>query len=246
MIESSSIKYFVLHLALAWGLVLSPLSHAATGEGQFLSQEEIVLQGKAFIVDQLPWDADRMEVEVSFKGKGLTLPPGAMELKFELQERASKFGYMPLTLRVTVNGETQKVIRLKATAAVYEDVVALNSDSRKGNILTVGDLKLLRVKKTPSLRESFSDIGDVVGMELRRSLNAGHILTPRELDQPVLIKRGDRILLVAENGILKITAPGIAKDKGIEGTVIQVQNLETKKMVYGEIVDSRIVKIQLQ
>ncbi len=247
VIKLSSFKYFILPpLVFVLALAMSSFSHAAAVKNQFLSQEKIVSQGKAFMVDQLPWDKDQMEVEVSFKGKGLRLPPGEVELKFDLPERAAKFGYMPLNLKVMLNGETHKVLRLKATASVYEDVVALNSDARKGNILTLDDLKLLRVKKTPSMRESFSDIGDAAGMELRRSLNAGHILTYRELEQPVLIKRGDRVLLVAESSLLKITAPGIAKGKGVEGTMIQVQNLETKKTVYGRIVDSRTVQIQLQ
>ena len=42
---------------------------------------------------------------------------------------------------------------------------------------------------------------------------------------------------------MKITVPGILKEDGYEDSMVQVLNIESKKIIYGRLVDANTVKV---
>ena len=49
---------------------------------------------------------------------------------------------------------------------------------------------------------------------------------------------------MAEKGGMRITAPGILKEDGYENAMVRVLNIESKKVIYGWLVDSNTVKVK--
>jgi flagella basal body P-ring formation protein FlgA len=43
---------------------------------------------------------------------------------------------------------------------------------------------------------------------------------------------------------MKITAPGTAREDGFKNKIVQVVNLETKKTVYAEVINSKTVEVR--
>jgi flagella basal body P-ring formation protein FlgA len=43
---------------------------------------------------------------------------------------------------------------------------------------------------------------------------------------------------------MKITAPGIAREKGFKGGIVEVTNVQSKKNIFARVVDSNTVEIQ--
>ena len=68
-------------------------------------------------------------------------------------------------------------------------------------------------------------------------------ITQKFLKKPALVNRGDKILILAEKGGMKITTPGILKEDGYEDGMVQVLNIESKKLIYGRLVDANTVKV---
>ena len=56
--------------------------------------------------------------------------------------------------------------------------------------------------------------------------------------------RGDKILITAQKGGMTITTPGILKEDGYENAMVRVLNIESKKIIYGRLVDSNTVKVR--
>ena len=71
----------------------------------------------------------------------------------------------------------------------------------------------------------------------------GKILTQKFLKKPALANRGEKILILAEKGTMKITAPGILKEDGYADAMVRVLNIESKKIIYGRLVDANTVKV---
>ena len=42
---------------------------------------------------------------------------------------------------------------------------------------------------------------------------------------------------------MKITVPGILKEDGYEDSMVRVLNIESKKIIYGRLVDANTVKV---
>ena len=69
------------------------------------------------------------------------------------------------------------------------------------------------------------------------------LATQKFLKKPALVNRGDKILILAEKNGMKITTPGILKEDGYEDGMVQVLNIESKKLIYGRLVDANTVKV---
>jgi len=83
----------------------------------------------------------------------------------------------------------------------------------------------------------------VIGKRTRRPVDTGTVLRPDLVEFPPLVKNGDRVRIIAETSGLRISAFGQVKQKGGQGELVQVMNLDSNKVVYARVVDSHTVKI---
>ena len=63
-----------------------------------------------------------------------------------------------------------------------------------------------------------------VGQSSRRTLRAGEVLRAGQLAAPVLVKRGDQVVMVARRQQIEVSTSGEALDAGSRGAVIRVRN----------------------
>jgi flagella basal body P-ring formation protein FlgA len=49
---------------------------------------------------------------------------------------------------------------------------------------------------------------------------------------------------MAQKGSMTITTPGILKEDGYENAMVRVLNMDSKKIIYGRLVDSNTVKVK--
>ena len=105
--------------------------------------------------------------------------------------------------------------------------------------------RLERVEVTnKNLAQGYArDIGEVQGLVTTRTLLPGRTIMVGALKQPSAIKRGDKILLVYDNGVLRITASGTPLAEGAIGELIQVRNTDTGVILSGTIMPDRSVLV---
>ena len=87
------------------------------------------------------------------------------------------------------------------------------------------------------------DIGEVQGLITTRTLLPGRTIMVGSLRQPYAVKRGDKILLVYDNGGLRITAAGTPLGDGTTGELIQVRNSDTGVIISGTVMPDRSVLV---
>lgn len=87
------------------------------------------------------------------------------------------------------------------------------------------------------------DISEVQGLITTRTLLPGRTIMVGSLRQPYSVKRGDKILLVYDNGGLRITAAGTPLGDGTTGELIQVRNTDTGVILSGTVMPDRSVLV---
>lgn len=87
------------------------------------------------------------------------------------------------------------------------------------------------------------DVSQVQGLVTTRTLLPGRTIMVAALRQPYTIKRGDKILLVFDNGGLRITASGTPLGDGVIGELIQARNTDTGVIVSGTVMPDRSVLV---
>jgi len=144
---------------------------------------------------------------------------------------------------VKISGETRKRLRLYADVKITYDVYRPIRSLKMGHVLQLGDVELTQTKSDHVLRNIISDETDIVGHRLIRNLEKGETILTHMVKRVPLVKNGDRILIVANKGSLRVTAPGVMRQNGFKNDTVRVENLQSRKIILGTVIDSRTIEI---
>ena len=86
----------------------------------------------------------------------------------------------------------------------------------------------------------------LVNKEAKKYLKEGKIVTDRDIGEKILIKKNDLITVVYKTDKMQITARGQARQEGVKGERIEVENTKSKKVLVGTVVDAETVYIDVQ
>ncbi len=218
-------------------------SVADAGQRQVLKAEEIEAQAMQFLSERLPWDPDSTDVSLDFDRKDLDLPAGRLELDFRLPASTVRAGRVPFSAQVKVDNKFFKRLRLNARILLSLQRIKTTRAVNRGEILSEDDVEMETIQSSRVPRQAVTRLEDVVGFEVVRNLGAGRVILMNALRKPPLVDKGDQVILVAEKGSMRITVPGIVRQKGFKGGLVQVLNVQTKKVVFGHVVDAQTIKV---
>jgi len=118
------------------------------------------------------------------------------------------------------------VVRARVTA-----MVAIAAAPAAANeALTEAQVTIER-RDISNIADPISNPADAVGQMSRRMLRPGDILRSGQLSSPVLVKRGDAVMMVARREGIEVSMTGEALDAGGKGAVVRVRNAASGQVV---------------
>jgi len=130
----------------------------------------------------------------------------------------------------------QVIVRLQVRAAVW----VLQQAQPAGHRVAADDLRREQ-REVHSLAE-LAGPAKPIGLPLRRSLRAGDPLRPTDVEQPLLVKRGDTVELVAAADGVAVSVAAVALGPGRVGDVVSVRNVRTQRVVKGKVAGAGTVE----
>lgn len=151
----------------------------------------------------------------------------------------------PTTLRMTVNvnGQATATMNLRFDVKLYRQVTVAASQISQGEVLTSEKLRYERMNTGRLATGYFTDMSKVIGLETRRPLTPGMVITDLMLNKPIVIKRGNLVNIVARIGSMEVTTVGKAMQDGYVGQLIRVQNINSNKFISGKVLDEGTVQV---
>lgn len=140
-------------------------------------------------------------------------------------------GSQPWTIYASVQVES------RATA------LALARSMGRGDRIQAQDLTETEINLAELPHGHYSDAERLIGMQLRRSVRAGEILSPLLVAAPNLVTRGETVMVTAAAGGTQVTMQGEALDSGALGDRIRVRNNRSDRVVEGEIVERGRIRV---
>ncbi len=235
------VKRYALSAALA--LMLSA-GGAPAAESSWQSHTTILAAARTALerlAGQIP--GGRVEIRVGRLDPRVRLRRCRQPLEAEPADGARNRGNTTVIVRCP--GEAGWRIHVTGRIDVFEKVVILGRSLARGEQLTP-DMLELRERNTAVLQYGyFRSPREVAGRVARRALPAGTVLTPGNVAAPVLVRRGERVTLIATRGAVSVRMQGKALRDGSRGDRVQVRNLRSKRVVEGEVVARGVVKMTL-
>lgn len=99
-----------------------------------------------------------------------------------------------------------------------------------GQALTVQDVTLER-RDVTTIGDAIGSAEAATGQATRRSLRAGEVLRQAQLSAPLLVKRGEAVIMLARFEALEISTAGEALDAGAINALVRVRNLANGRVV---------------
>lgn len=129
--------------------------------------------------------------------------------------------------------------------SVFAEIAVVSRPLLRGDTLKEGDIELERRDISRLGQRFINDYSGFLGYQLRQAVSAGTVLQARMLRVPELVKRGEKVILLASGGGIEIRMMGEALSDGGKGAVIRVRNIKSKRIVEGEVVSKGVVKVRL-
>lgn len=210
---------------------------------EFYSPEELKELFLLEVSKKISWLKGEFVVErFGFEPKEVKIPKGS-SYKVVFSNRPYP-GFILLTF---VFKDKEKEINLKTWGYVEVFVSAIVSGKQlsKGEILTKEVLVSQKKPFTKLPSDAVFNEEEILGKELKVSLRPGEVIRRSYLNEPLVIRRNQEVLIVVRFKNLLVKAKGKALQDGKLGEVIKVKNISSKKEVWGKVVSSNEIEVML-
>lgn len=203
--------------------------------------EDMVL---GFLNDNIPWDKHRVRMEIIQCSESLQLPDRPYTSKVVPPGQSRYLGNVPVSVVFETRDQPPKKAWATVRIEVQTDVVVVQKPLIRNQSIEQSDVSVVSMNMGDLPSNFIASPDDVIGKRVLRAMNPKEIFRTDIVDQPPIVKRSDRVTILAESSNLRITAVGQARESGAQGDRIKVVNLNSNKEIYARIVDPKTVRVE--
>lgn len=187
--------------------------------------------------------AKAAQVAVIDPSEPVKIPSGAVELHVVPAASEGAMGRRSVNVQIVLDGKAWKTIEVLADIAAQIEVVVPNRAVKADEVIEPEDLTMARVV-TYDLKHLFvTDPETAQGKSAARPLQPNTPLRQAFLKAPILVKKGDRVMIEAKRGGLSIQTTGVTKGSGQVGQTVMVANLESGRELRAKIIAPGLVQV---
>lgn len=187
---------------------------------------------------------ENLDIE-SFGGQTSFNIPNAKKAKIlvsslKYDETQNKFN---CNLEIFADGKSVAKTEIQGRYFPLAEVYVPSRNIGKGEIIKKEDLKIIKVRSGRVKPNMIIEEDKLIGLQAKRSLKEGKLISNREAGKEILIKKGDIITAIYQTGKMMITAQAIALEDGAKDQKIEAENSKSHKKVYGTVLDAETIEI---
>jgi len=184
---------------------------------------------------------DRIESTLPQLDPRLTLHP--CENPIEITNKSGQRTSGKLTLKASCPSGKHWAIHIPIEVKTFSNVVVTNQPVFRGQSLSTDKLAIEERETNRLHRGYFSVMAQVAGSIAKRTLPAGKVIAPIAIVKPMLVNKGEKVLIEAANANISIKTSGIAQSGGSLGDLIQVKNEYSQRVIEGRITAPGIITV---
>ncbi len=231
-------RWLILSLLL---LALFPLGPAIADE--YHPHSDIYQQVKSFLLAQNSGHSENIEVQIGRIDPRLRLKRCAQPLEVFLPQGSRDSGRTIVGVKCA--GPKAWTIYVQADVKKSIEVYISTSPISRGTLITESHIQL-QLMDSSKLRFGYiTDKDKIIGMVAGRRIAADTVITPRMLDAPKLVKRGEKVQIIAEVDGIVVRVEGEALEDGAKGDMIRVRNNSSKKIIEAIVIAPGKVKVRI-
>ena len=217
-------------------------------EERLVSDNEMLEIIKTWIEKNI---AGNTEAEIDFirLPNGWNIPQGkGVKIEIQSNRRNKKVGGdIGLTLRAVSGSQVLSTTKVRAHVSLYREAAVLVHPVKRKQQLSSQDFELRRADVTESEGMEIKNAEDFLGMEAKRDLPVGSVISVRDFKAPIIAKRGSMNRIFVKNNSVGLTISGAkALENGKKGEHILFSNpMNKRKPIRAKVVKEGIALLDL-
>lgn len=126
-------------------------------------------------------------------------------------------------------------ITLPVSLRVFRLVAVASNQLVRNHRILAEDISFSEVDLDKLKQGYFTSSQALVGLQLKRNLMPQAPFTPKLLTLPVVIQRGEQVIISAQSSSLLIKTNGVALSNGALGQKIPIKNMRSERVVEGRV-----------
>ena len=201
--------------------------------GRLLTKEDLLAPLRAVLsAAGAPSDSDIELPAVTMAPLPVGTPPG---LDFSSTEFDPGSGRFTTMLQVTAPGVPAAQVRLSGRVQAMVELPVLRRSLLPGDVVGAGDLQWTRLRLGLAQGEIVRANAQAEGQAMRRAVQAGQPIQLADLGRPIVVTKGQPLVLSLEGPGLSLTAQGVANEAGGLSERIHVTNPYSRAVLEAEI-----------
>lgn len=194
------------------------------------------------IIDRYELDENLYEIDILHNAiESKDLNPEQLVIKPLTQKEP--LGLFTVIAEIYKDNVRVERAQVKMRIRKFTDVLVVNGKLQRHDLITNDDITSERKEITTLFERPVTSLNEIADMRLKRNLKRGQILTFEALETIPDLERGMATTIIFDNGLFKITAPGVALQNGSAGDMIKVKNKSTNKIIVARIEDDKSVSV---
>lgn len=209
-----------------------------------MTREQIEEIYREFVLKNVPGKApeDLVIQMISFSSIP-ALPSGNVSYQVIASPHERFMGNVSVTIHFYVDGKAVRNMRVSGKVDLYQDVIHSVRSIKRKEVISDGDIQLVRASISDHPNRYVTQRDQVVGKSLLHDIGPNEPISPRDLDQPPLVKRGDQVNIVFQQEGIKLSTRGEARENGVQNGRIRIKNIDSHKNVLCQVIDSQTVEV---
>lgn len=240
-----SLSPFFISLAFFLGAVAAPVRGLAEEAGApapvSMTEEQLLADVGQQLKAHYDWEGD---LQITLLRPFTPPAPTADPIEVVVTEYPNTIS-TTLLIRVAFKsaGATLSETSLSIRVQLWRDAWVTRQPGNRGATLDATELDVRRIDALRE-RDSLPASLGLADFSYARGVQAGRVLTWRDVAKRLLVRKGEIVEVSASDGQLTITMKAMAMQNGAAGDTILVRNLESKKDVSGQVVAENRVRVR--
>jgi len=174
------------------------------------------------------------------------IPRGrAFSYEISARNRGRMEGRVSFNVRVLRGGRVVRTVITTARVRVLRTVVRALRRLGMGEVIGEGDVESARVEARDVPATAARGTGEVVGMAARRPITAGRVIRTDYLERPRMVRKGQRVLVLATVGPIMVRSRAIALSDGLLDGEVKARTTGGR-VISGEVTGPGEITVELR
>ena len=205
--------------------------------------KEIADLAKKEILSLLKGEDVEVKVEIERVPSSLMIPFGKVKLKVDAPFPFHPRPSMVIPVKVYIDGKIYQTIPLTLKINIFKQVLVSSRRIAPDHIFEEKDVRREKREIGSLSGEPVFSLSDILGKRALRAIPPHTIIERDMIGPPLLVRDGDLVTIIKEEGNVEVSAKGKALEKGEKGALIKVLNIDSQKKLQARIIGPRLVKI---